>query len=101
MPASHGWTDEAARSYPADRAAADLDRRIRDFRERSTMIAATWSNDPKGYYVEYSRHCEANLDLEPHVSEIADYVAEHAASDEEDEHARHLANMERLHGEDG
>ncbi len=101
MPASHGWTEEAARSYPADKAERDLDRRIRDFRERSTMIAAAFSNDPAGYYVAYSRHCEANLDLEGHVSEIADYVDEHGLSEEDQEHERRMACMERLHGGQG
>jgi len=89
MPANHGWTDEAARSYPADRMAAEHERRIRDFRERSTMIAASYSGDPKGYDVEYSRHCEANADLADDVSEIADHFAEQ----------RRLAQMDRLYGD--
>jgi hypothetical protein len=82
MPASHGWTDEAARSYPADQADRAREKRIRDFRERSTMIAAAYSGDPKGYLVEYSRHCEANADLADEVSEIADYLEEHRRSSE-------------------
>lgn len=87
MPKSHGWTDEAARNYAADKANRDLDQRIRDFRERSTMIAASYSGDPKGYDVEYSRLCEANADLADDVSEIADYFAEQ----------HRLAQMEFLH----
>lgn len=88
MPASHGWTDEAARSYPADRADRARERRIAEFRERSTMIAAAYSGDPRGYLVEYSRHCEANADLADEVSEIADYLEEHRRFSEMDDRYR-------------
>lgn len=89
MAASHGWSPEAIGNYESDKADAAHQRRIRDFSERSTMIAAAWSHDPKGYYVEYARHCEANADLADDVSEIADYLAEH----------RYTAQMDRLHGD--
>lgn len=93
MSKSHGWSDDAQRHYLADKAKRETEQRILRFRERATMLAASYSNDRVAYAIEYSRLCEANLDLSDEVSEIAEYVEERDRSQYEDQ-------MHRLHGGD-